>query len=192
VVVGLSGKYCAGKDSVARVFATLGFAVIDVDSIGHEILAAEAARVIGAFGPSVRGPDGGVDRKALGRIVFGRPAALSRLESIVHPPMVARVKELLARHQGDVVVNAAVLHRMGLHALCHVVVCVEAPPLVRLLRALRRDRRSLRESLARITSQRGICPQLNEPAVDTYTVRNRGSARSLERRITRLAQRLRG
>jgi dephospho-CoA kinase len=192
VIVGLTGKYCAGKDRVARIFAGHGFSVIDVDSLGHEALAARAARIIEIFGRSLANEDGTVNRRALGRIVFGNPAALARLEGVLHPAMVERVKELIAQMGSDVVVNAAILHHMGLDALCRAVVCVTAPLPLRLLRAMRRDHLPLRDALARITSQKGICPQLNDPGVDTYNVPNRGSGGSLEHRVARLAQRLRG
>jgi dephospho-CoA kinase len=192
MIVGLTGKYCAGKDRVAGIFAAHGFRVIDVDALGHEALAARSGQVIAAFGRSLADDTGGVNRRALGRIVFGDPAALARLEAILHPAMVQRVKEIIAEGGSDVVVNAAILHHMGLHVLCGAVVCVRAPLPARLVRAMRRDRLPLRDALARITAQKGICPQLNDPNVDTYSVRNMGSARSLERRVARLAQRLRG
>jgi len=192
MIIGLTGTYCAGKDSAARVFARLGFFLIDVDAVGHDVLYARAAQAVQAFGPSVGAAGGGVDRRALGRLVFADPAALARLEAIVHPPMVSRVKELIDEKGGDIVINAAILHHMGLHTLCDAVVCVSAPLLVRLVRAVRRDSLSVRDAFARVRSQRGVCPQSNDPPVDTYTVRNGGSARSLEHRIARLALRLRG
>jgi dephospho-CoA kinase len=192
MVIGVTGKYCAGKNRVARLFEERGFFVIDVDAVGHEVLAANAARVLESFGPSVGAADGGVDRRKLGRLVFADPSALARLEAIVHPSMVARVKEIIAERGGDIVVNAAILHHMGLHVLCHAVVCVTAPFFIRCARAVRRDALSVRDALARVRSQRGVCPQLNDPLVDTYIVRNGGSARSLEHRVARLALRLRG
>jgi dephospho-CoA kinase len=192
MVVGLSGKYCAGKDSVAGVFRAHGFHVIDVDSLGHEALAARAKDVISAFGPGVAGPAGAVDRKALGRIVFADARQRARLEAIVHPHMVARVTEEIARRGGDIVVNAAILHRMGLHRLCGAVVCVTSPFPLRLLRAMRRDRLRLRDAWARLASQADVCPQKKGLNVDTYTVRNSGSPRSLERRAALLAGKLRG
>ena len=190
MVVGLTGKYCAGKDTVARIFASKGFTIIDVDLLGHEALAGNAREVVAAFGPGVSVTGGGVDRRALGRVVFKDSAALARLESIVHPAMVERVKSLVAQSEGNVVINAAILHRMGLHALCDAVVCVSSPFPLRLARAMVRDMLSFRDALARARSQKDICPQLNDPAVDIYSVRNRGSARSLERRVTRLVQRM--
>jgi dephospho-CoA kinase len=192
MVAGLTGKYCAGKDRVARLLHSRGFSVIDVDALGHDALRSEAARIVGAFGTSILGRDGVVDRKALGRIVFSDPRALATLESIVHPVMVDRVEKLIAGTTGDVVVNAAILHHMGLHRLCRAVICVRAPFVLRLIRAMRRDRLSLRAAAGRILSQKGICPQSNEPPVDTYTVRNWGTARCLERRVSRLARRITG
>jgi dephospho-CoA kinase len=192
MVVGLTGRYCAGKDTVARLFAARGYRIIDVDSLGHEALAGKTAAVAAAFGPSVLRPDGSVDRRALGRLVFGDRRALARLEAILHPAMVDRVKEFILDNPGDVLVNAAVLHRMGLHSLCGAVVCVTAPLPLRVCRAVRRDGISVREAMARISSQEDVRPQLNGPAVDTYTVRNGGTARSLERRVESILRRMKG
>jgi dephospho-CoA kinase len=192
MIVGLTGRYCAGKDSVARIFGRNGFRVIDVDGLGHQALAEKADEVAAAFGQTVRDTAGGIDRRVLGRIVFADPRALARLESIVHPAMAERVRRLVAEGRGDTVVNAAVLHRMGLAEACDAVVWVTAPAPLRLLRALRRDGTTLGKALARMRAQSDLRPQLNGPAVDTYTVRNGGTARSLERRVAALARRLKG
>ena len=221
MIVGLTGGYCAGKDVVARVLAGRGFSVIDVDALGHDALREKEAEVIAAFGPSVRTATG-IDRKALGRIVFSDAAALARLESVVHPVMVRDVKKMIAAMSGDVLINAAILHHMGLHTLCHAVICVRAPRVARVFRAMRRDRLTFRAAWARIRAQKDVCasgrgtrhglfsasgrgtrhglfsasgrgkPQFNDPPVDTYTVRNRGSMRSLERRVAQLDRLMRG
>ncbi len=192
MVVGLTGKYCAGKDTVARAFSAEGWSVIDVDWLGHEALETRAREVIDAFGPGVQRAPGVVDRKALGRIVFTDPDARRRLERIVHPLMAERARQDIARRGGNVVLNAAVLHRMGLDRDCGAVVFVTSPWILRLARAMRRDRLSLREALARLSAQQDIQPQRNAAAVDTYTVHNRGGRRSLEARAAVLARRLRG
>ena len=199
MVVGLTGKYCSGKDAVARLLAKAGFALIDVDALGHDALIQRAAEVRAAFGPDVERSDGSIDRRALGRIVFADPSELARLEAIVHPPMVARVKEMIAAGPKDVVINAAILHHMRLHELCGAVVVVTAPLALRVLRGMRRDSLGLRQALTRARAQRDIPrgasvapPQSGAVAVDTYTVPNRGSARSLDRRVERLVRRLRG
>jgi len=61
---------------------------------------------------------------------------------------------------------------MGLESLCDVVICVRAPLMQRLQRALRRDGGSLPQVMRRIRAQRGICPKLNANGVDIYYVDN--------------------
>src|SRR5271157_5503544 len=100
MIIGLTGRYCAGKDRAARALASRGYRIIDADAIAHDVLADRTRDVIAEFGPGVRTPEGGVDRRALGRIVFADPAARKRLESITHPRIVARIKELLASAPG--------------------------------------------------------------------------------------------
>jgi dephospho-CoA kinase len=76
--------------------------------------------------------------------------------------------------------------------MCDAVMFVTAPVPVRLVRAMRRDRLSLRDAWVRINAQKDVRPQLNGSGVDTYSVPNWGSVRSLERRVERIVARLRG
>ena len=191
MTIGLTGRYCSGKGTAARVFAALGCRVVDADDISHEVLVEKAPVVLAEFGPSIKAPDGGVDRRALGRIVFVDPAARTRLEAILYPEITERITRFIAGG-GDVVINAPLLQRAGLETLCDALLFVRAPALVRLARAMRRDRLALGDAWARINAQKDVKPQCNGPAVDTYSVPNWGSARSLERRIRRIFARLKG
>ena len=198
IVVGLTGRYCSGKGTAAAAFATCGFRVVDADELSHEVLAERAEQVIREFGPSVRSAgdaksdSGGVDRRALGRIVFADPQARTRLEAILYPDITARIKGFIAEDERDVVINAPLLQRAGLQSLCSALVFVTAPAAVRLVRAMRRDRLSLRDAWTRINAQKDVRPQLNDGGVDTYTVRNWGSMRSLHHRVDRIVAGLRG
>jgi dephospho-CoA kinase len=192
MVVGLTGRYCAGKDAVARALAAAGFAVVDADVLSHTVLQDRAEEAIAAFGEGIRAADGGVDRRALGRIVFNDPAARTRLEGILYPAITERIRDFIAANPGDVLINAPLLQRAGLEKICAAVVFVTAPVLVRLARAMRRDSLSLGDAWARVNAQSDVRPQTIGPAVDTYSVANWGSMRSLERRVSRLARVLRG
>jgi len=180
MTVGLMGGYCSGKDEVARVFEKHGFSVIDEDEIGHAVLDEKAGEVIAAFGPGVGKGDGRVDREALGRIVFSSPAALARLESIVHPAMVAATALRVRAGGGRVLINAAILFKMGLDSLCDAVVYVKAPVILRALRAMRRDGISLPKAFRRVLFQKGAGVKSYGRTVDIYTIANRGTLRSLE------------
>jgi len=191
VTIGLTGRYCSGKGTAARVFTALGCRVVDADDLSHEVLVEKASLVLAEFGPSIKARDGGVDRRALGKIVFVDPAARTRLQAILYPEITERIRRFVAGG-GDVVINAPLLQRAGLESLCDALLFVRAPALVRLVRAMRRDHLTLGDAWVRINAQRDVKPQCNGPAVDTYSVPNWGSARSLERRIRRIFARLKG
>jgi dephospho-CoA kinase len=165
--------------------------VVDADDLSHDVLAEKAAVVIQQFGPSVEAADGGVDRRALGRIVFSDPAARTKLEGILYPEITERIRRFISGG-GDVVINAPLLQRAGLEDLCSALIFVRAPALVRLVRAMRRDHLPLRDAWPRINAQKDVKPQCNGSAVDTYSVPNWGSVRSLQRRIRRIFARVKG
>lgn len=193
IVVGVTGKYCAGKSTASAILVDHGYAEIDVDALGHEALEAERERVIESFGERVRADDGGVDRKALGEIVFSDEAKLRELESILHPRMVRMTAERIAELRGGerppvgVVVNAAILFRMRLHPLCDLVVYVTAPLFAIIRRARARDGATLRRILQRLRAQADVDPQYSRPDADIYTVQNAGDR---ERLRVQLARRL--
>ncbi len=191
MVIGLTGSYCAGKSLAASRLRELGFVEIDVDSLGHGALERQKSLVTARFGQWVLGPDGQVDRRRLGGLVFADRAALRDLEAIVHPAMVAEVERRVKGCRAPVVINAAILFRMGLARLCDFVVCVHAPSALRLARAMRRDGLGLLAAARRLAGQGRVCPKTAPPDVDTLTVRNSGSRRRLFARLE-LALRAKG
>ena len=186
MIVGIAGKYCAGKNCVVSFLRELGFGEVDVDRIGHGVLETLKADVVARFGPDILTADGSIDRRKLGAIVFRDRAKRALLERTVHPEMVRQVEATLRQTSGDVAIHAAILFPMGLHRLCNLVVCVKAPAITRLLRALRRDRIGIFGALRRILAQRGICPKPARALVDIYYVWNIGARRHLRRRIVRI------
>src|SRR3954454_18011167 len=83
-VIGLTGSIAMGKTTTARLFAEAGVPVHDADAAVHKLYAGEAAGLIEAAFPGAT-QNGTVDRVKLGKQVTGDPAALRRLEDIVHP-----------------------------------------------------------------------------------------------------------
>ncbi len=189
MVVGVTGKYCAGKNLVSEILTTRGFQSIDVDRLGHRALEEQTNEILDTFGNSILGPTGAVDRRKLGEIVFSDKRALARLESITHPAMVSAVsEEIHANPESDFVINAAILFHMGLHTLCDRVLWVEAPLLVRIRRALQRDDLPLTQVVKRIWSQRKLSSQPFQNLVDTYNVRNSGNRDRLEAMVLSLVK----
>ena len=134
IVIGLTGGIGTGKSEVTSFLAELGASVIDADVVGHEVYRKGTeghSAVIDRFGPGVVGADGEINRAALGRLVFGDPQALARLNSLVHPRIRKAVRERLSALRGAgaevVVLEAAVLLEAGWEDMVDEVWVVEAP-----------------------------------------------------------------
>ncbi len=111
LIVGLTGNISTGKSTVARMLAELGAETIDADKVAHEVMRAGTpvhAAIVEAFGREVLAPDGQIDRERLGKIVFAGPAALARLEAVVHPATLEAVARRIAATESDVVVVEAI------------------------------------------------------------------------------------
>jgi dephospho-CoA kinase len=134
-VIGLTGGIGSGKSTVAAMLAELGAEVIDTDKVGHAVYrpGTEGFRqVVAAFGPDVVAPDGTIDRRALAGRVFADPAALQRLNAIVHPLIGLAVRDWLVQAQArpmttPVVVEAPVLMEAGWRFFDEVWVVVVEP-----------------------------------------------------------------
>src|SRR3954471_3696068 len=95
-VFGLTGGIGSGKSTVSALLRERGVPVVDADELAREAVAVGSdglREVVAAFGPDVLGPDGNLDRKQLGALVFSDPEARKRLNSITHP----RVRQLSQR-----------------------------------------------------------------------------------------------
>ena len=105
------GGVCSGKSTVAAQFVRLGCGLIDADEIAHEVIEQEyiADEIVKAFGPGVCDSNGRIDRIRLGERVFESKTAVEKLNSIVHPPVLARCEELLSELNEDRAVKAIVL-----------------------------------------------------------------------------------
>ena len=140
-ILGLTGSLGMGKSTTAKFFAEEGVPVHDADAAVHRLYAGEAAPLIeAAFPGTTRG--GTVDREKLGRAVLGNPAAIEKLESIVHPLVRADERRFLreAERTGAqvAVLDIPLLFETGGDKRCDAVVVVSAPAAVQRQRAFER------------------------------------------------------
>ena len=144
IILGLTGSIGMGKSNAAATLRRLGVPLFDADAEVHRLMAPRGAavgRVEAAF-PGIRDEAGGVDRRRLGPVVFSDPAALHRLEGILHP-MVRRAEKRFvararARHQPLVVLDIPLLFESGGIDRVDFVLVVSAPQRLQRERVMRR------------------------------------------------------
>lgn len=154
VVIGLTGSIGMGKTLVTGQFAALGAYTCNADEFVHRLLAEGGAAVaeVGAQFPGVVA-DGAVDRKSLGKIVFGDAVKLKQLEAILHPLVKKWEDEFVARAKADgaevIVMDIPLLFETGGEKRCDKTVVVSAPGWVQRKRVMARPNMT-QEKFARI------------------------------------------
>jgi dephospho-CoA kinase len=192
-LIGLTGNIGCGKSTVSRLLARRGAAVCDADQVTRAVMqpgqpAHDA--IVAAFGPAILlEPGGAIDRPALGRVVFADPAALRRLEAIVHPATRAAIEAWLSEQERSprgaerrqvAVVDAIKLIENGYPALCDavwVVVCDEREQLRRLVET---RGMSIDDARQRIAAQP---PQSAKVAVADVVIDNSDGLEATERQV---------
>ncbi|MFE8987320.1 dephospho-CoA kinase [Streptomyces collinus] len=156
--VGLTGGIGAGKSEVSRLLVACGAVLIDADSIAREVVAPGTpglASVVEAFGEEILAADGSLDRPRLGAIVFADADRLAILNSIVHPLVGARSRELEEAAAEDAVVihDVPLLTENGLAPLYDLVIVVDTAPETQLDRLVRLRGMTEEDARARMAAQ---------------------------------------
>jgi len=193
LVLGLTGKCCVGKDVAAEYFEEHSWKVIHVDQTGHRALQEERAALEAAFGSTIFEPDGRINRKVLGDIVFSDSRKLKSLEAILHPRMREIVENSTRYYRvrgQNVCINAALLFPMDLHRICDYVLVINAPLYLRIKRAIQREGWSYLQILQRFWSQRRLFPKKKTRNVDMYNVWNSESRKVLHQKVEQTVEEL--
>ena len=132
--VGLTGQIACGKSSVARELQKLGAVVINADDIGREVVEQDTVvlrKLKSVFGKDIVSPAGKLDRRKLGAKAFASDENTLKLNRIVHPALLARLRKQIAKHRKDgktrlLVVDAALILEWQLDRGLDVVMVVDS------------------------------------------------------------------
>jgi dephospho-CoA kinase len=162
-VIGVTGPIASGKSTVAELLRQRGADVIDADRVYRSLLQPGSGlwrQVVARFGPEIVGPDGEINRAALGGVVFADPEALADLDRITHPAVVAEVRTRIARSTAPFVVLEAIkLVQSGLASDVDALWFVTADPETRRHRLMSRSGMDEASARARIAAAPDTVPE---------------------------------
>ncbi|MGI8687420.1 MAG: dephospho-CoA kinase [Thermomicrobiales bacterium] len=168
-IIGLTGNIACGKSTVRGMLAEHGAATLDADALVHDLYMPGDPvyrAVVEAFGADILGMDAEIDRRVLGRKVFGDPAALARLEGLTHPAVIERTWAWAARQTTPVVVVDAVkLIEAGIADGCNAVWVVTCPREEERRRLMTRPGMSAAEADRRLAAQAPEAAKIARAAV---------------------------
>jgi len=159
--VGLTGSIGVGKTFVASVFVELGCHVLDADQTAREVVMPGTPglkALTEAFGEEILSPDGTLNRKQLGAVVFNDESQRQRLNHLLHPFIIVRQDEIMKAWEaedpdGIGIIDAALMIESGGYKRFDKLIVVHCRPEVQLERLMLRDKLSRDEALRRINSQ---------------------------------------
>lgn len=156
-IIGLTGNIATGKSVVRKMLEHLEAYTIDADALSHRAIAAGSPgykAVVDLFGKWILDAEGQIDRTKLGRVTFADPAAMQKLESIIHP-LVRQAIDILARRatQKVVVIEAIKLLDGDLYKLCDSIWVTQTTPEIQLARLVQKRGMTEADARQRITAQ---------------------------------------
>ena len=188
LLVGLTGGIATGKSTVSEMFRRLGCEIIDADLLAREVVAPgepALAQIAEEFGRDVIQPDGALDRKKLGAVVFGDAARRKRLEQITHPAIRDRFERRLAELEargfaGIVLWDAPVMIESGGYKTMEKLVVVATDEATQQARLRGRDAIDAAEADRKIKSQ---MPVAEKAKLADYVIDNAGDRAATEQQV---------
>lgn len=157
MIIGVTGGFCTGKSSVAKIFKSFGAKVIDLDKLAHKALKRDTKsfdKIVKEFGKDIL-VNNAISRSRLAKKVFGNKKRLAKLNSIVHPTVISQMQGLIDKfdRSGAVVVEAPLLFEARLENYFDYIIVVKTNKDTEIKRAVKKLGLSRAEVLKRIGSQ---------------------------------------
>ena len=191
-IIGITGPSGSGKGAVSKILGEIGIRVIDADAVYHRIITPPSPcldELVLHFGSDILNSDGGLDRGALAKLVFGEEnkERLLLLNQITHKYVVDKIRDTLAEFSlsGEKVcaIDAPLLVEAGVVDDCDFTVAILAEPKLRAHRISARDRISMDAAIARIRSQKPDSFYIENTDVTLY---NNGELSFLSQEVMRV------
>ena len=187
-IIGVFGPSGGGKSTFCEGLKAYGVSIIEADKIGKAILeqgTLALAQVAEVFGKEILFPDGSLNRKKLGALVFSNEEALEKLNQITLPLLEEGMLQELEALQGVIAIDCALLPQTRLLSLCQERVYIWADQALQIQRLMKRDGLSKNGAAQRIETQNAEFSR-----VATLEIQNNGDLESLKKEAERLYRRM--
>lgn len=183
-ILGLTGGIAMGKSTISNFLRDKGIPIVDADEIAHAVLEFKAVKVqlVKAFGTPILNEQKQIDRKQLGKIVFGESKKLGELNQIVQPVIRQEIIRQLKSFTTEsvVVLDAPVLFEQGYETLVDCIMVVSTTPAEQLRRLMERDHLTREDAQKRIDAQMAI--EIKQKKADV-TIDSSGSIEATQKQV---------
>ena len=199
ILIGLSGPSCSGKNTASAILQDYGFYCIDADVVSRKVFAEHEKEILNLFqaeaekrGINLKNKKG-IDKKAFALLVFSDEELLKKHEAFILPIIEEKIWEeikmaFIEKPERPILLNAPTLHKTSFIKKCLFILYIDAPFILRLIRAKKRDRLPLKNIWLRFSKQKKFFSQYFFLNADTIVVKNFWSSASLKRKLLQEVQ----
>ena len=199
ILIGISGPSCSGKNTASAILQDYGFYCIDADVVSRKVFAEHEKEILNLFqaeaekrGINLKNKKG-IDKKAFALLVFSDEELLKKHEAFILPIIEEKIWEEIKmafteKPERPILLNAPTLHKTSLIKKCLFILYIDAPFILRLIRAKKRDRLPLKNIWLRFSKQKKFFSQYFFLNADTIVVKNFWSSASLKRKLLQEVQ----
>lgn len=194
ILIGLSGPSCSGKNTASAILQDYGFYCVDADAVSRKVFIEHEKEILNLFqaeaekrGINLKNKKG-IDKKAFALLVFSDEELLKKHEDFILPIIEEKIWEEIKmafteKPERPILLNAPTLHKTSLIKKCLFILYIDAPFILRLIRAKKRDRLPLKNIRLRFSKQKKFFSQYFFLNADTIVVKNSWSSSSLKRKL---------
>ena len=199
ILIGLSGPSCSGKNTASAILQDYGFYCIDADAVSRKVFAEHEKEILNLFqaetekrGINLKNKKG-IDKKAFALLVFSDEELLKKHEAFILPIIEEKIWEEIKmafteKPERPILLNAPTLHKTSFIKKCLFILYIDAPFILRLIRAKKRERLPLKNIWLRFSKQKKFFSQYFFLNADTIVVKNFWSSASLKRKLLQEVQ----
>lgn len=199
ILIGLSGPSCSGKNTASAILQDYGFYCIDADAVSRKVFTEHEKEILNLFqaegekrGINLKN-EKGIDKKPFALLVFSDEGLLKKHEDFILPIIEEKIWEEIKmafteKPERPILLNAPTLHKTSLIKKCLFILYIDAPFILRLIRAKKRDRLPLKNIRLRFSKQKKFFSQYFFLNADTIVVKNFWSSASLKRKLLQEVQ----
>lgn len=183
MIIGLTGGIAVGKSSVSDYLRKMGAEIIDTDKISSDIIEDRKIinNIVEEFGENILSGKK-INKKKLRKIIFENSEKREKLNKIMHPSILEKVKENISKYEKNkiVIVDMPLLYEVGFEKEVEKVIVVYCSLEIQLSRIIKRDNVNYEEALNTIKSQMDIKEKIKKA---DYLIENNGTIDELKNKI---------
>lgn len=198
-IICVTGKMASGKNTLCSLLEQNNFLCTDADKVVHKVINDATPKILETFndnaiqkGITLTNPDGTLNRKNLGELLFQNPTLLKKQEDIIYPLYIEETQKIINSNPScNIVLNATVLYKTPqLMNQCDFIIFVKSSAIQRFFRVCKRDNIKIKNILQRFYSQKNLYSEYKATNIPIIKIRNSSNMNKLKKQVENLLKKI--